>query len=827
MKQRNRDSKSSFFRSKWFYLPVGLILSGCVAAGIGYGVLSAKYGKMADQFDLAKLTEMESASILFDRSGEVFGHIYIQNRDTIPLSDVAPIAIKAIIAAEDARFYDHGGIDFPGIARAVLRNYKAGRIAQGASTITQQVARNTFDLMERSYERKLVEMFLARRIEKQYNKPQILESYLNRIYFGSGNYGIEAAAKSYFGKAAKGLTLGESATLAGLIKSPTRYSPWNNPEGAVEQRNFVLRRMQEEKLITASEMQAAVETPLQVRSRTGLRADNYAIDAIRQQVIDIVGFERATSDGFRVFTTFDRDIQVEAEKALQEQLLKLDASPDNRHETYADYDARFRVFEKRERDGETSVDETFPLPNYIQGALVMLENKTGEIISLVGGRNFNHSEYNRITLSRRPTGTAFTPIVFAAAFEKGLFPGELVDDGVIDNRQVMIGGETGILGEWGVESISNRYEGPIIARQALVKSKNAATVRFGNEVTLPTVLEMAQRMGIQSPLREYPSTFLGSSEVSLMEFALAYTNFPNGGERAKKPYMIRKIETKEGSVIYQARQEKTRSMKATTAYQVHHILRESLIRGTAAKAYTDYGLVDFEAGGKTGTAYGFTDTTFVGYSSEVTCAVWAGLDRPQQIFRGAFSNETVLPIWTKVMNAAVKAFPPQPIPAPEGIQRFEICTRTGEIATEDCNERVAGPDGQIVNRRTTYYEYSTAEQAPQTLCTLHSSAVRSYVKNIPGQEEWPRAVAVTDLTAIIPVTVQSSTIEGGFDPYQSVKPSPGIAALQNTANTTVKRAVPVSEEEVVEVRRAESARPFDVITDDYTIPLEAPPPIEF
>lgn len=827
MAQRSR--KKSFFKTAWFYVPLLLLVIGVSAAAITYGVVSSKYSAIAEEFDLGVMTQMESASIIYDRNEKVFGHIYIQNRDTITLDEVAPEMIKAVIATEDARYYNHNGVDMVGIVRAAITNYRAGRIAQGASTITQQLARNTFELLERSYERKLIEIFLARRIEKAYSKQEILEMYLNRIYFGSGLYGVESAAKGYFGKPALELTLSEAATLSGLIKSPNRYSPWRNKEGAIEQRNYVLARMLEEGLADRATIEATLKEDIDVKPRTGFQSDNYAIDSIRQQVIEHVGWEQAFSDGFRVYTTFDVDLQTLAEKSMREQFLKIDAHPENEHETYAEYDAGYREFEKRERAGEVAENESYPLPKYIQGALVLVENQTGQVIAMVGGRSFNHSEYNRVLQGRVAMGTAFTPVVFAAAFDEGVFPGQLIDDGVIDNRQVMIGGETGILGEWGVESQENLYEGPIPARQVLVKSKNAATVRLGNEVGLPSVLEMAEKMGIASQLREYPSTFLGSSEVSLMDMALAYTNFPNGGWHPKEPLMIRRIESKDGRVIYESEQSKVQAMQASTAYQIHHMLRESLIRGTGSAAYSEHDLIDFEAGGKTGTSYDFTDNVFIGYSDKITCAVWAGMDRPQKMYHGAFSKDTVLPIWVEVMNAANKRFKPDEIEAPEGIQRYEVCFRSGQLATEDCMEKVPGEEGQIITKRTTYYEYATEEQAPEEECALHSKSLKSYVKSLPGQEEWPRAVAVANVSAIVPVTVQSATVVGEVDPYQAVRPSPGIAQLQKTdANKPVRKATLVADEEAVEVRRAEVARPFDLIGgDDVMLPLEAPPPIEF
>ena len=265
-----------------------------------------------------------------------------------------------------------------------------------------------------------------------------------------------------------------------------------------------------------------------------------------------------------------------------------------------------------------------PLPEYLQGSVVVLDNATGGILALAGGRDFSHSAYDRALSARRPAGSAFKPLVYAAAFEKGFSPGTMLEDAVIDNRQVMIGGVTGILGEWGPERVDNKYEGAISARTALVMSKNAATVRLGMKTGINPVMALAKQAGIESPLRPFPATYLGSSDVTLMEMTLANTIFPNGGWRPGKAFLIQKIEEKAGKVIFQAAPTKVKVVKATTAYEVHSCLSEVLERGTADTVFTDLGVKKLPLGGKTGTAYNFTDAWFLGYSSAVTCGVWAG-----------------------------------------------------------------------------------------------------------------------------------------------------------------------------------------------------------
>ena len=316
-------------------------------------------------------------------------------------------------------------------------------------------------------------------------------------------------------------------------------------------------------------------------------------------------------------------------------------------------------------------------PDYLQGALIALDNQTAGILVLVGGRDFEHNQFDRALQAKRPAGTAMTPLVYAAAFENGLFPGSLVEDSALDNRAVMIGGTTGILGEWGPESAENRYEGAMTARQALAKSKNGATVRIGMTVGVDPVIQLCRAAGIRSQLRPFPATFLGSSEITLAELALAYTIFPNGGWRPNSPHILDRIEEKDGTVVWKSPEERARHkvVKPETAYEVHSCLVDALESGTGRAAREKFGLKKFPAAGKTGTAYDFTDVLFAGYDHSITCAVWAGFDKPQKIYRGAFGSEIALPIWVDVMNAASERYPPKEIPQPAGMQKFEICSQ--------------------------------------------------------------------------------------------------------------------------------------------------------
>src|SRR6202048_777258 len=620
-----------FFLRKFFVITFLILL---VAAGVGAWFaldFVHRYERKAAEFDLSKLDAVESASVIYDRYGQVFGKIFIQNREQVTLDQISTYLVDAVIAEEDNRFYEHSGVDFYGMFRALLKNTQAGRIRQGASTVTQQLARNVFDLRDRTYDRKILEVFLAMRIERSVPKNKIMELYLNRVYFGGGLYGAEAASKGYFGKPAKDLSAGEAAMLAALLKSPNNLSPWHNLEAATQERDFVLNRMVEEHKIPQRLADEAKQQPLQVQPKSGIVSQSYAIDLIRQQAQGQIGLESIGSQGYRIYTSLDPVLQRTAEDSLRHELDKVEAQPDYQHQRYAEY-TNFLKFWKSTNTGPGSP----PVPEYLQGAVVAVDNRTGGILALVGGRDFAQSEYDRAFQAKRPAGTAFTPLVFAAALEKGVFPGSLFEDAPLANRQVMIGGMTGILGEWGVERADNRYEGPLPMRRLFALSKNAATVRIGVEAGLDAVLKLAKRAGIQDDLRPYPATFLGSSDVTLADLVTAYTMFPGNGSRPERVMLVTKIETQDGREGYLSVPKRVKVIATGIAFETHSFLTEVMENGTASNAYQQFGLKQFPAAGKTGTAYNFTDDWFLGYDSEITCGVWTGFDKPQTIYRGAF-----------------------------------------------------------------------------------------------------------------------------------------------------------------------------------------------
>ena len=835
----------------WFYLPVAVVATLSVFLTVFIFSLTAELKAQARTFDLNKLEQMESASVILDRNGKIFGQIYVENRETVPYEQLPADLINAVVAVEDAKFYQHHGYDLLGIIRAALKNFTAGHVRQGASTITQQLARNSFSLKERTFRRKLLEIFLSQRIEDQFGKQKIMELYLNRIYFGGGLYGAEAAARGYFGKPAREMSLAECATLAGLIKSPNRLSPWTDRANSREVRDYALDRMRDLGFISRERCAAARAEQIAIGNRQNAQGQTYAVDYIRQQVIAAVGWNRAMNEGFRIRTTIDVDLQKAAEDSLRTHLEAIEQRPDYNHQTYAAYAASF----KKAKANATMSDQ--PTPEYLQGAIIGLDNASGDIMVLVGGRDFEHNQYNRALQARRPAGTAMLPFVYAAAFEKGMYPGSLVEDSPLDNRAVMIGGTTGILGEWGPESSDNRYEGAMTARQAMAKSKNGATVRIGMDAGVDAVLQLSTSAGIRSQLRHFPATFLGSSEITLAELALAYTIFPNGGWRPNAPHILDRIEEKDGTLVWDAKQENIRKLvvKPETAYEVHSCLVDALQSGTGKAAFTQFGLKKIPAAGKTGTAYDFTDALFAGYDSNFTCAVWAGFDKPQKIYRGAFGRELALPVWVDIMNAAAQSYPPREIKQPSNLKQIEICSRSGLLATDKCYDAVKMPSGDTVQRRSTYMEIATLSQAPTEPCNVHGEP-RARLAREFGSGDLPRAALAVNLSEITPVVIRSPTLLADKDPYNSLKPTlkpqptpqpptetagnqnVNSAAGESEVNTAsnssdrsqsstqtaqatpeIRKAIPVAPQEKtpVEIRRAVPVKPLDQEDENQTL----------
>ncbi len=613
---------------------VGLAIVGLIAAA----VLSIVYGIWASTFDLKQVDNIPERSAVFDMDGKFYARLAGENRVVVPLTAVSNFFVKGLLAREDSRFYSHHGIDPVGIARAVVRNLAHGHISEGGSTLTQQLALNTFlgGKHVRSLNRKLIEAFLAIRIEQNFTKNQILECYINRIYFGEGVYGIETASQVYFGKHAKDLTLNQAAMLVALIRSPMHYSPFHHLRRALAQRNEVLDRMVELKMMPAAQSVAAKRESLGLVKKPPGAQENYAMDAVRQEVDTLLNDDQMEEGGLHVYTTIDPMLENAAQAAVETQLRKVELRPGYRHPTRAQY------------QGQSDTDSATP---YLQGALVMIDNRSGGIRALVGGRDYGESTYDRALYSKRQMGSTFKPFVYAAAFSRGLQPSTLIDDGPIRP------GELRTVSNWRPENSDGTYRGEMPAAEGLIQSRNTMSVRVGDYAGLENIQRVASAVGL-GDIPSQPSIYLGAFGETLRDVTAAYTVFPNDGVR-KQAYIVERIDDAEGQVLYRAAHIAAPALSAGLTGEMTTVMRGVIEHGTAAGARA-LGWTR-PAAGKTGTTNDYKDAWFVGYTRSLTCGVWVGFDRPRQIAPKGYGAALALPIWVEAMNAA----PPQRYPAPD------------------------------------------------------------------------------------------------------------------------------------------------------------------
>jgi penicillin-binding protein 1A len=773
---RRKARKKWFFKRKGFWLI--LVLLGMAAAGTGWLFVddfTREYRLRADTYDLERINDLEIPSLIVDRNGKEIGRIFVQNRSVIPIDKVPETFVKALRAGEDSRFLTHGGVDYIGILRAAKLNAQGN--TQGASTITQQLARNAYNLKqeavqrkETTIQRKLVEAFLAMRIEKRYTKAQILEFYLNRIYFGSGFYGIRSAALGYFGKEPLDLSVEECASLVTLIKNPNKRSPLNNPEINREGRNYVLMRMREERFISSTELTRLKSLPLVLNSKPLRRGTTHLYERIAEAVGLALGEDALASGGFTVRTTILKEAQEAAEKSLQQSLSRAESRPGYRRQKYEDY---------------RKIPDTTKPAEYLQGACLMLDHETGEVLAHVGGRDYAQVPYDFIELGKRPLGTAFFPFIYAAGFENGLTPATIVEDEPMDNRSVMVGGREGILGEWGMEVSSPVYEGKIPAREALEHSKIGATVRFADQTGLQRIVDKACAFGLPLAKAELLRRIsVGFEEVSMKQAVRAMAAFPTGGRLGPEQLVyLDRVESPTGRVVYRrARQPlaRTEVIDEGTAWQVHSLMAGSLYRGSSKGALD--GLVEkpFHGAGKGGSTHDFGDCWFLGYNKRVTCGVWTGFlsANGEPIYPGAFSRDLAMPIWQAAMNAAAPSFGGGSRAPPSNVVQINVCSVSGQQATQFCQEYSEDPNSGVVRSRSTgiaeYFRRGT-EKLP--FCTIHSGT------NGDGGPTEPGVLNLPALDAV-PVRPKAPVLLGD-DPYHTELPS--FAATSSEAGFVRRR----------------------------------------
>lgn len=648
---------------------LAVLAAAAVAVPVGLS-----YYEKAQEYDPIAVAEFKGGGLVYDSQGELVGSLADDGRILLRREQIPDHFVAALMAAEDARFMEHRGFDPIGITRAAIANFRKNGIAQGGSTITQQLARNSYDLGGRTIHRKLVELFFAIRIEKEFTKDEIVTHYLNRVYFGSGFWGLGAAAKGYFDKSPEELTVAESAMLSGLIRRPNTLSPFNNPELAEAAKDGVLKRMVVEGSLEPQALGNPEFAEVSVRDNQGRNnRPRYLLGAVRREAREIL--QDHSHRGLLVETSINSDLQAFGESVVADHLTAIESQEgrDYPHPTRNDYLA-----------GRT------PVPDYLQGAAVVLENRTGRILAAVGSRDLFESSYDRVALSKRQAGTAFHPFVYAAAYESGAAtPMSAAFDAPMDNREVMLGGQSGILGEWGDETLSRQYLGRIPSGYGLISGKNAATVRLGFQTGIENVHALSRRAGIRSPLPSYPSSFLGAGEVSLLELAHAYTTFPNDGWRTGRTGMIDRIVTGEGEVLYRRTVEKEKPVRAfseRTARQIKALLaqavREKADENTADRLRSLSGQV----AGMPGTSVDSENNWFVGFNDRYTWGVWVGMDRPQPIYRHAFSRDTALPMWAR-LAAVLDSDDAVAGNSDKEPELVPVCLESFALAHEGCTER--------------------------------------------------------------------------------------------------------------------------------------------
>jgi penicillin-binding protein 1A len=680
MKLFARARKSKLFRYGWKISLIGLIGAGGLALFIFYGAWAAS-------FDMKKVGAMPERNTVFDVDGKIYSRLAGANRLRVSLDQVSPFFTTALLAREDTRFYQHPGVDWHGILRALVRDVLTGSAKEGASSITQQLARNSLPLGGRNISRKLLEAMVALRIEQTFTKQQILELYLNRIYFGAGCYGVETASQAYFGKHASELNLSEAALLAGLIRSPNRFSPLKNPEGAALQRDAVLDRMAELKKISAAQATQAKSARVDAHPKRMLQIqENYAMDAVQRDLNAILTQDQIDNGGLYVYTTLDPAVQNAAQQALETQLTRVEHQSNFHHPLKANY-----------QPPENGEDSAMP---YLEGAVVAIDNNSGGIRALVGGRDYSQSKFNRaLPPANRQVGSAFKPFVYTIAFTQGLLPGASISDGPIQP------GEIDGAGNWSPGNSDGTYGGIEPCSYGLINSRNTMSVRVGQFAGLDSVQKVATTLNLGENIPRGPAIYIGSFETNLKDLTAAYAVFPNDGVR-KQAYVIERIDDPEHRPIYRAAHIAAPALDPSAAWMTSQLMEEVLTRGTAASARS-LGF-NLPAAGKTGTTNDYKDAWFVGYTTTMTCGVWVGFDQPVTIIPHGYGAALALPVWVQVMNKAAQRYPPEELQTTIPMQHAIVCSLSNHLATTGC--QAAG---------TAYEIDLPADKVPTAPCEIH------------------------------------------------------------------------------------------------------------
>jgi penicillin-binding protein 1A len=641
---------------------------------------------------------MAQATVLYDVADRPVFTIFKEQRIEVPLARISPHVVNAVLSVEDQRFYQHRGVDAIRILGAVLVNLRSGRFAQGGSTVTQQLARQSFLTLERTLTRKIKEAILAALIERTYSKQDILELYLNKVYFGDGFYGVEAAARGYFAKSSSELTVEEAALVVGVIKSPSTWAPTVNLDRAVARRNVVLGTMLENGTIDRATYDRARQAPVHLEN--GLQRDEsfgqYFKEQVRRELVERFGWGRVASSGLRVYTTIDPGMQQAAERALEAGLRAIEQRSRYKHQTREAFLAEVGGVV---RDGVR--------PPYLQGGLVAIDPRTGYVRVMVGGRQFTESRFNRAVQARRQPGSAFKPFVYAAALEAGMTPASLITglDEPVDTPQ----------GGWMPED-EHLESSAMTVRTALRTSSNRAAVRAFQTVGLDREMEAIDRLQF-GEIPRVPSIALGAGEVTLQQLTAAYAPFANGGS-LPRPLLIRRVEDRDGEVLYESEPLLTPAFTPTTAFLMANMLTDVVNAGTGYKARADG--FRLPAAGKTGTTNDYVDAWFVGFTPSLVAGVWVGFDQPRTIVAGGYGGDLAVPVWADFMKAATKDDKPVWLKPPADVVSVQICRMSGRRPASNCGDvEVISRDGETKVRSMIMYEHFVKGTEPYDECPLH------------------------------------------------------------------------------------------------------------
>jgi len=615
-----------------------LLMVGGVVAGALLGALAAFV------HDLPQIRSLESfqpsaVTRIYSADQVLLAELFVEKRDPVDLEQVPEALIAALITTEDRSFYTHSGIDLKGVLRAIIRDIQARAFVEGASTITQQLAKTLFLTPRKSLVRKIKEALLAFQLERRYTKNEILEFYLNQIYFGSGAYGVESAAQIFFGKTVKNLTLAECAMIAALPKAPSRFSPLIDPQLARKRRDIVLKQMRHARIISEDEYQQALAEPISSDRQkvTSLKAP-YFVDYVKSVIEDSVGSTMLYKGGLTVFTTLSFTLQQAAESAVLRGLATLEI--------------------RMRKNG-------IKLP-YPQAALIAMDNQTGHILAMVGGRDYYTSQYNRATSAQRQPGSAFKPIVYALAIEQGFSQNKLLLDAPVAFKGGLAGRD------WRPENFSKTYQGEITLRKALAFSKNIPAVRLTEVLGPSAAVRFAHTMGITTPLQANLSLPLGTSEVTLIDLTAAYAVFPNNGKWIK-PFGVSEIQDRKGRILWRPQPNKKQVISRTSAALMTDMLEGVVKEGTGRKAR----VLRHPVAGKTGTTDSYIDALFIGFAPSLATGVWVGRDMQMTLGNLETGARAALPIWIEFMRTALAQRPYRYFDIPDDVVKVWMAPNTG------------------------------------------------------------------------------------------------------------------------------------------------------